>query len=238
MPEKERIRTISENAGYGKGVMKSAAEYSGQIFRRHMKLGGVLELGPAEGIMTDALIAYFDDYTVVDGADFFVASLKERYPKIKGYIELFEEFMPPEDKKYDNIILGHVLEHVKDPAEILKRCASWLAADGVILAAVPNAHSIHRQAAVLMGMLHSENQLNETDIRNGNRRVYDKESLLRDFTDSGLTIAAYGGYWLKPVSNAQLEENWSKEMIDAFMKMGELYPEIAAEIYVVAKMGA
>ena len=34
--------------------------------------------------------------------------------------------------------------------------------------------------------------------------------------------------------NKQIEESWNEEMIRAFMKLGEKYPEIAAEIYVVA----
>lgn len=234
MLEKERVRKISESAEYGKGVMTAATEYCGQIFRRYMKVGSVLELGPAEGIMTDILIPYFDDYTIVDGADFFVSKIRERHPKIEGWAKLFEEFIPLGNKKYDNIILGHVLEHVESPIEILKRCASWLSEGRIILAAVPNAHSVHRQAAVLMGMLHSENQLNETDIKNGHRRVYNTETLRCDFVDSGLKIVSQGGYWIKPESNSQIDQNWTDEMIEAFLRMGEQYPEIAAEIYIVA----
>lgn len=40
MLEKDRVRIISEKAEYGKGVMKEATEYCGQIFRRYMKWGG------------------------------------------------------------------------------------------------------------------------------------------------------------------------------------------------------
>lgn len=45
----------------------------------------------------------------------------------------------------------------------------------------------------------------------------------------------FGGYWLKPVSNGQIEENWTGKMVEAFMKLGERYPDIAAEIYIIAK---
>jgi hypothetical protein len=37
------------------------------------------------------------------------------------------------------------------------------------------------------------------------------------------------------VSNRQLEETWTPEMIEAAMAVGERYPDIAAEIYVVAR---
>ena len=51
---------------------------------------------------------------------------------------------------------------------------------------------------------------------------------------SGLTIEIFGGYWLKPVSNSQIEATWSDELLDAYMALGERYPDIASEIYVIA----
>ncbi len=232
--EKRRVEEHAAIANYnGLLVAKSATSYCGDLFRRYMKTGSVLELGPAEGVMTDLLFPYYEDYTVVDGADFFVKDILNRHPKIKGYSCLFEEFKP--SVKYDNVILGHVLEHVDNPVEILKLTSNWLNDEGVIVAAVPNSHSIHRQAAVLMGMLESEKQLNERDILNGHRRVYDIEMLKADFIDAGLRIKESGGYWLKPESNAQIDKNWDINMIEAFMKLGEEYPNIAAEIYVIAE---
>ncbi|WP_281051516.1 hypothetical protein [Thauera sp. GDN1] len=56
-----------------------------------------------------------------------------------------------------------------------------------------------------------------------------------DFLKAGLSIEVSGGYWLKPVSNGQIERDWTPEMLDAFMVLGERYPDIAGEIYVVAK---
>ena len=233
--EIQRVCEHSKNANYAGGVMQKTTSYCGEIFRRHMVNGSVLELGPAEGISTAVLYPYFKDYTVVDGADFFVEALKNKYPEMKGYASLFEDFKPT--RAYDNIVLGHVLEHVENPVDILKLCKKWVdnGNPNRILAAVPNAKSIHRQAAVVMGMLKSEYQLNETDIKNGHRRVYDLEKLKKDFVSAGLKIIASGGYWLKPLSNGQINEYWDEAMIDSFLKLGEKYPEIAGEIYVVAE---
>ena len=231
--ERERVREHSRIAKYSEGVNQKTTAYCGKIFRRYMKPhGSVLELGPAEGIMTDVLYPYFEDYTIVDGADFFVESIIKRHPKIKGVASLFEDFNPA--RKYDNIVLGHVLEHVENPVEILKLVSSWLTWGGVIVAAVPNSNSIHRQAAVLMGLLETEKTMNETDKKNGHRRVYDINTLRYDFISAGLNITASGGYWLKPESNAQINANWNNNMIEAFLRLGEKYPEIAGEIYVCA----
>ena len=48
-----------------------------------------------------------------------------------------------------------------------------------------------------------------TDHHHGHRRVYDPESFRRDFHAAGLRIEFFGGYWLKPVSNSQLEQHWT-----------------------------
>ena len=127
--EKERVRKHSRIANYSEGVNQKTTEYCGEIFRRYMKpQGNVLELGPAEGIMTDVLYPYFKDYTIVDGADFFVESIIKRHPQINGIASLFEDFIPT--RKYDNIVLGHVLEHVENPVKILKLVSSWLPVKG------------------------------------------------------------------------------------------------------------
>jgi 2-polyprenyl-3-methyl-5-hydroxy-6-metoxy-1,4-benzoquinol methylase len=140
------------------------------------------------------------------------------------------------NQKFDNIILGHVLEHVADPVNILVRAKQWLKSDsGRLFAAVPNSRSLHRQAAVIMGLLISEDALNEADIHHGHRRVFNPESFRNVFYQAGLHIEIFGGYWMKPVSNKQLEESWTSEMLDAFMQLGERYPDIAGEIYIVAK---
>lgn len=232
MEEEKRLDEISKKSKYAYGVNYNSIVYSARIFKKYMKNGGVLELGPAEGVMTDLLIEDFNDYTVVDGAKKFVKAITDKYPQIKGYTSLFEDFQP--NRKYTNIIMGHVLEHVENPVEILIKASSWLEDGGLLMCAVPNSMSIHRQAAVLMGLLKKCDELNEHDIFHGHRRVYDRKGLEADFKKAGLKILTHGGYWLKPVSNGQIEESWSNTMIDAFMELGEKYPEIAAEQYIIA----
>jgi hypothetical protein len=65
--------------------------------------------------------------------------------------------------------------------------------------------------------------------------VFTPESFRQCFVAAGLDIEIFGGYWLKPLANAQIEATWTPEMLDAFMRLGERYPDIAGEIYVVAK---
>jgi 2-polyprenyl-3-methyl-5-hydroxy-6-metoxy-1,4-benzoquinol methylase len=230
--EKAKLEAIASDSWYSRGVNTDTIHYSHRVFRRFWRQGKCLEMGPAEGVMTALLAKDFDDLSVVEGSGRFCEALRQRHPKIKVHHALFEEFAPTE--RYDTIVLGHVLEHVAKPRDILARAKEWLAPNGVICAAVPNARSLHRQAAVMMGILATEHTLNETDKHHGHERVYDPESFRADFLGAGLKVKVFGGYWLKPLSNAQIEATWTPQMLEAFMQLGERYPDIAGEIYVVA----
>jgi 2-polyprenyl-3-methyl-5-hydroxy-6-metoxy-1,4-benzoquinol methylase len=230
--ETDRLSAIAAHSLYSAGINTARTEYSGAIFARHFKGARCLELGPAEGIMTSRLAHSFPDLTVVEGAEPFCASLRIRFPRATVVHSLFETFAPSDP--FDTIVLGHVLEHVENPVDLLRQAAAWLTPGGVICTAVPNARSIHRQAAVILGILATEHTLNPTDLHHGHRRVYDPESFRAEFLAAGLSIDAFGGYWLKPLSNAQIERDWTPEMNQAFLQLGERYPDIAAEIYVIA----
>ena len=230
--ESLRLQQISELSLYSTGVMATAIEHCHQILTRYLRCGPVLEMGPAEGVMTGRLCRDVGDLTVVEGSGLFCEQLRARYPTVDVHHALFEEFEPA--RRFETIVMGHVLEHVEDPAVMLRRAADWLVPGGRVFCAVPNARSLHRQAAVCMGLLPVEDALNALDLHHGHRRVFNPESLRAAFTQAGLKVEVFGGYWLKPVSNGQLEQAWTQPMLDAFMQLGERYPDIAAEIYVVA----
>lgn len=234
--EKTHLERISNVSLYAAGANSETIKYSFKIAARYLIGETLLEMGPAEGVMTNLLATTNKKMTVVEGSGMFCEDLRKRFPDAKVVHALFEEFQPEE--QFDNIILGHVLEHVQDPVDILARAKQWLKpGTGRLFAAVPNARSVHRQAAVIMGMLPQEDALNEMDIHHGHRRVFTPESFRSAFYQAGLQIEIFGGYWMKPVSNKQIEENWLTEMLDAFMQLGERYPDIAGEIYVVAQSG-
>ena len=229
--ERARLDRIAADSWYSQGLNTSSVEYCAEVFARFWKGRRCLEMGPAEGVMTAHLARAFPDLTLVEGAEAFCADLRQRFPAVTVVRSLFEDFVPAE--LYDTIILGHVLEHVENPVDLLRKAGSWLADGGVICCAVPNARSLHRQAAVLLQILDTEHSLNPADLHHGHRRVYDPETLCADFRAAGLSVRFRGGYWIKPLSNCQMDA-WGKEIIRAFMQLGERTPDIAAEIYVIA----
>lgn len=230
--EYTRLEAVAADSWYSRGINPRTIEWSGRIFARFISGGTLLELGPAEGVMSQIVFPLVKRLTLVEGSATFCDLLRERFPDANVVHSLFEDFEPVE--RFDNIVLGHVLEHVVDPISILRMVRQWLTPSGRVFAAVPNSRSLHRQAAVIMGLLPTAESMSPADLHHGHRRIYNPETLQNHFSQAGFNIELFGGYWIKPVSNQQIEQSWTPQMVDAFMELGERYPEIAAEIYVIA----
>lgn len=194
--------------------------------------GDVLEMGPADGLMTKMLAEKFK-VTAVDGSEYLLDKAKEYVDNqdVEFVHCLFEEYEP--GKKFDTIILSHVLEHVDNPVDVLARAKSWIKDKGNFIICVPNAQSLHRKIGVKMKMLKTEYELNDKDISIGHKRVYDMNLLEKDIIAAGLKTKTKGGIFLKPMSNAQMLE-LNEDYFNALFEVGKNYPEIAAEIYIEA----
>ncbi len=192
-----------------------------------------LELGCGLGEMTRLLLRDLRELTVVDAAAELLASIPDA-PNLVKVHALFEEYEPAH--RFDSILLEHVLEHVEDPVALLRRDGRWLAPAGRLHLGVPNGHSIHRLAAVEMGLLDHPCQLNPRDRELGHRRVYEPASFRRDLEAAGYRIEQVGGCFLKPLSNQQIEDGWTEEMIRAFFELGKQFPDNAAELFAVCAL--
>jgi 2-polyprenyl-3-methyl-5-hydroxy-6-metoxy-1,4-benzoquinol methylase len=222
---------VARTFDYFDGVCAAAAEYSLGIVKRHLVGKKILEVGPADGHMTRGLVNDFD-LTLVEPSETLCEKLRHSFTRAQVINSLVEDFVT--SQRFDNILLCHLLDHVRDPEQVVRLAGSWLSPGGKIIAIAPNSESLHRQAAVRMGLLPAVNAFSERDQVQGKRRIFSRHEFRRLFSSAGLEIEFFGGYWLKPVSNRQMEQQWTPDMIDAFFALGEQYPEIAAEMCLVA----
>lgn len=165
----------------------------------------VLELGCGDGDWIPHMIKLFGHSYVVDASPKLISHVKSLYgDDVTTYTSLFEEFSPPEGQKYNTIIATHVLEHVDNPVIVLQRCREWLEPNGVILIIVPNANSMHRQLAVLMGIQETIYDFSPRDYEVGHQRVYDVQKMHSDISNAGFEVVFERGLFLKTLPNGMM----------------------------------
>ena len=226
-------KVMDSSAFYNQEILNIDYKQADLVYRsikKYFKGETGLELGPASGYMTESLVNDFPILHLIEASKTLIDQIPE-YPNVTKHCSMFEDFKS--DIKFDTIIMSHVLEHIENPLEVLTKIKDWLKDDGVFIISVPNAKSLHRMAAVKMGLLQSEYTLNERDHSLGHYRVYDLNSLSKDVTAIGLKITHTGGSFLKPLSNGQIEQYWTNEMVEGFFELGKEFPGNCAEIFVV-----
>lgn len=191
----------------------------------------VLELSCGEGGMTRWLGENFERVTTVDGSPALIEKARQAVTtsNVEFHCTTFETFEP--SKKFQSIIMSRILEHIEQPIPLLRRISQWLAPGGKLYIIVPNAHSLNRRIGLAMGMIRALDELTERDQRVGHFRVYSRGTLNADIEAAGLRASHWDGIFLKPLSDAQVQD-WSKDLLDAFYVVGRDLPEWCTEIYV------
>ncbi len=214
------------------GVNQKYNQFAIQEVIPFCKGPNILEMGCGKGLWTEALIGNFQQITIVEMSEFLIGEIQKKFGNnLTCHNCAFEDFQTEE--KFDTILSAHILEHVCDPVELLKKSSGWLKANGVLIIVVPNADSLHRRIGVSMGILKRVDAIAESDKLIGHRRVYTLTKLVDEIAKSGLNIIKLGGIGLKPFSNAQME-GWSDSIMNAFLEIGrDLPPDCCSQLYAV-----
>jgi 2-polyprenyl-3-methyl-5-hydroxy-6-metoxy-1,4-benzoquinol methylase len=204
--------------------------------------GNVLELGSFKGEFTKRLLPYFKDITCVEAADEAIVEAKKNLGDgLKYYNALFEEVNLAE--KYDNIILTHVLEHLDNPVQVLKRINDeWLSDTGRFFLVCPNANAPSRQIAVKMGLISHNSAVTPAEKEHGHNITYTLDTLERDAKAAGLNVVYRSGIFFKALANFQWDrllqtDIISKEYLDGCYELGQHYPDLCSSIFLMCEKG-
>jgi len=214
--------------------------YMIESFKHHFIKGNCLELGSFKGDFTKRLIPYFNDITCVEASDKAIKIAKQTLNSdIIYFNSLFENTELP--KKYDNIILTHVLEHIDDPVGLLSKIKNeWLSDDGKLFLVCPNANTPSRQIAVKMGLITHNSAITPAEAEHGHRITYTLDTLERDARNGGLNVIYRSGIFFKALANFQWDQLLNtniinKEYLDGCYQLGHQYPDLCSSIMLICK---
>lgn len=231
---------------YGSAIGKVNAQIIGnscaaknlEMLEKHGAFDTAIFMGLGDGSLLEQIGPKFAQLTVLEASDVLVAQARVNFAA-KRNIQIvntyFENFRPAENQKVSCILGNHVLEHLDDPVDVLRKSLAWLNPKGVAIFTVPNASSLHRRIGVQMGMLKKTTDLSDQDRIVGHQRVYEWDSLHRDVQAAGYAVIEAGGFNLKLVSQAQMV-SWPEALHDAVYRVSlECPPEICSNLFVVCR---
>ena len=216
--------------------------YMLKSFVPFFKDGSFLELGSYKGAFTKRFLPYFNDITCVEGSD---EAIEIARLELNNQVEFFNAFFETVElpKKYDNIILTHVLEHLDDPILVLKRINDeWLTDDGKFFLVCPNANAPSRQIAVKMGLITNNSAVTPAEREHGHRITYSLDTLERDASAAGLKVIYRSGIFFKALANFQWDELLktdiiSAEYLEGCYQLGQQYPDLCSSIMLICEKG-
>jgi 2-polyprenyl-3-methyl-5-hydroxy-6-metoxy-1,4-benzoquinol methylase len=193
--------------------------------------GSLLELGSFKGDFTKRFLVRFDDVTCVEAS---AAAIEEAKQKLGDKVAIVHSTFETATltRRYDNVVLTHVLEHLDDPVRVLRRINNeWLAERGRLFLTCPNANAPSRQIAVKMGLISHNAAVTPAEADHGHRRTYSLDTLERDATAAGLTITHRSGIFFKALANFQWDrllntDIISNDYLEGCYKLGQHYPEL------------
>ncbi len=216
--------------------------YMVQSFKPFFNGESLLELGSFKGGFTKKLSPHFDDVTCVEASDAAIAEARQKLgPAVQLINARFEDVVL--NRRYDNIVMTHVLEHLDDPILVLKRVNDeWLAEGGRFFLVCPNANAPSRQIAVKMGLISHNAAVTPAELEHGHRCTYSLDTLERDAVASGLSVIHRSGIFFKALANFQWDrllqtDIISKEYLDGCYQLGQQYPDLCSSVFLVCEKG-
>jgi len=212
-------------------------------FAPFFRNGSALELGSFKGDFTRRLLPYFADVTCVEASEAALGEARRRLGESVTFVHSTFEAAALA-RRYDHIILSHVLEHLDDPIAVLQRInAEWLADGGRLFLLCPNGNAPSRQIAVKMGLISHNSAVTPAEAAHGHRRTYTLDTLERDAQAAGLKVLHRSGVFFKALANFQWDrlletDIVTPEYLEGCYQLGQQYPDLCASIFLLCERGS
>jgi O-antigen biosynthesis protein len=158
----------------------------------------VLDIGCHTGIFGEALKKL--KHCTVTGIERDMEALREASTRLDRVTSIDVEtsnWWKAIDGEFDVVLFGDVLEHTRDPAEVLRQSHSLLRTGGRVIVSVPNVANLR----VRLGLLRGKFDYQESGILDKTHlRFFTKSSAKELVTNAGFRVTAFkaAGYSLPP----------------------------------------
>ena len=159
-------------------------DYNKYIYEKIPKNKKILDIGCNTGLLGEALKK--NKQCEVWGADYSREAIKLAKKRLdKTIVCDFEKEIPFKKEKFDIIILADILEHLKNPEDLLLKIKKLLNSGGIILASIPNVANIYVRFNLLFGKWDYKNSgiLDKTHLK-----FFTKKTMIKLFVESGYKI--------------------------------------------------
>lgn len=211
-------------------------------FTPFFRPGSLLELGSFRGEFTRRFLPHFDDITCIEASGEAATQARTSLGHRVSIIESTFETVTL-TRRFDNIVLTHVLEHLDDPVGVMKRVNDeWLSETGRFFLVCPNANAASRQIAVRMGLITHNTAVTPAEKEHGHRITYALDTLEGHAKAAGLSVVHRSGIFFKALANFQWDrllatDIVSPEYLEGCYQLGQVYPDLCSSVFVLCERG-
>ena len=189
------------------------------LLRRYASRGGrLLDLGAAGGELG---VAVKDLFSRRIGFELDIDRIGQLRSRFDSVVMIDLETVPRLPKNIDAIVLADIIEHLREPSQLLARVRDSLTPDGRLFLSVPNIANITVRLGLLFGIFEYRERgiLDETHLR-----FYTMRTIKRDVERAGFRIVAIRGSSV-PI---RLIVPW---MPDAILRLGERMLSVITQLW-------
>lgn len=150
----------------------------------HRPAANLLDLGCSGGLLSEKMRAFGHTVTGVD-----VLEIEGVRDRVDYFVKAnLDEGMPAElaDRgPFDVVVCGDILEHVRQPEEILEQIRELLAPSGVLITSVPNFGHWYARTRTALGLFDYDQR---GLLDNGHVRFFTRRGLMRRLRNAGFTV--------------------------------------------------
>jgi len=211
------------------------------LVRRNLK--DLLEVGCAGKPLVESLADFRSCIILEPGRVYFeqAQAAIQKLPASEHIRLLAKRFEDLADHPPIDVIIISSLIHEIDDAAGMLRHAFDVAPPGCWLHLnVPNAKSFHRLWAAEAGLIRDEYEKSAMQIRLQQSHTFDLNSLKDLVQRAGFAVEESGSYYIKPFSNAQMQQlidlgMLTPALLRGLLKMERHLPGLGADIFVNAR---